>query len=388
MEVWVFPTPDDLTDEHLRALRSREVRGLVLGAEETDLAEKAKGLGIKTHALVVDFDPGDKEKSERNKVVDIDGHKQDWFFGSGCPNAPELREADLERASQIANLEVFDGMMLDGIRFPSPSAGLNPFLSCFCEHCFRKAAENGLDLGKVRSWLLEARGKLFDMVPEVANFSTERGIMDGVQFCVENEPFVRWLSFRSACISEHISDLHKILKGKKEIVGAVFPPPLSALVGQDYGLLAAELDAIFPMTYTCYEGVACTNEELSVIPLELVGARQVDQKALCRLIFSVFGFPAELAPDSLHKMKRYVPGEVIASEVSRALSLAKGQVPIIPFLMLGDPQLANTVRRCAEKRPQGLSFLPLEIGEKPEGKFMAVDEILNAVDTVQQIIPG
>ena len=357
--MWLYVTSQCVPMDRLPDFRSAGVTGFLMVPQETELAAQARKSGIETCALVVDFDPGEEAKSKRNRVVDADGSEQTWFLESGCPNSPELRGYDLERASQIADLGLFDSLMLDGIRFPSPGAGLNPFLTCFCRHCSKKASEKGLDLNEIREWLREFRDRLSDVMRSPIVLPQAMGPLDGVQFCLEKKPFWEWLRFRSDCISEHVSELHRAVEGKLRLYAALFPPPLSALVGQDYLFLTRELDTVFPMTYTCYEGVACTNEEISVIPLQLAKGVETDQELLCKRIFGVLGFPTETAPRSLMAMKKYVSGRAIGLEVARAVSLAHGNAPIVPFLLLGDPKLDETVAECARQRPQDLAFSPL-----------------------------
>ena len=49
-------------------------------------------------------------------------------------------------------LEV-DGIVLDGVRFPSPGSGIYEFLTCFCRNCKSKAQEFGYNLEKIRQEL-------------------------------------------------------------------------------------------------------------------------------------------------------------------------------------------------------------------------------------------
>jgi hypothetical protein len=55
----------------------------------------------------------------------------------------------------MLNRYPFDGVFLDKIRFPSPANGLNEVLSCFCDHCRRAAAADGLHLASVARSLQE-----------------------------------------------------------------------------------------------------------------------------------------------------------------------------------------------------------------------------------------
>ena len=66
-----------------------------------------------------------------------------------CPNNPAAKEKTLRRLRELLDRYPFDGVFLDKMRFPSPANGLNEVLSCFCDHCRRAAAANGLDLASV-----------------------------------------------------------------------------------------------------------------------------------------------------------------------------------------------------------------------------------------------
>ena len=72
-----------------------------------------------------------------------------------CPNNPAAKEKTLRRLRELLDQYPFDGVFLDKIRFPSPANGLNEVLSCFCDHCRRAAAANGLDLASVSRSLKE-----------------------------------------------------------------------------------------------------------------------------------------------------------------------------------------------------------------------------------------
>ena len=56
-------------------------------------------------------------------------------FLFSCPNDESYLEAALEASSALLFETEPDGIMLDKIRFPSPSNGFESLLGCFCDSC-------------------------------------------------------------------------------------------------------------------------------------------------------------------------------------------------------------------------------------------------------------
>ncbi len=70
------------------------------------------------------------------------GRKNIWF-GSGCPNNPDIRRKTLQQVSEILEKHDVSSILLDGIRFASVGSGIEAFATCFCENCRNKAEEYG-----------------------------------------------------------------------------------------------------------------------------------------------------------------------------------------------------------------------------------------------------
>lgn len=85
--------------------------------------EKAKSYGFEVYACAWTFKAPTKE--DKSEVVNVHGERGLWA-GAGCPNNPEVRKHSLAWIKNALDLDV-DGIVLDGVRFPSPGGGFPCF---------------------------------------------------------------------------------------------------------------------------------------------------------------------------------------------------------------------------------------------------------------------
>jgi len=166
-----------------------------------------------------------------------------------CPNHPEARAAALDHLEAVSDPEIYDGIFFDRIRFISPTASLVEVLACFCPHCERAAADEGLDLDKVRTYLRKASMlTLFHDVLEPGSIT----------------PFTRFLDFRQKVITRFVSEAAKRVRALGLEIGLdLFTTSLMRLVGQDLDSLPLLADWTKLMIYTHAFGPATLPYELA-----------------------------------------------------------------------------------------------------------------------------
>ena len=185
----------------------------------------------------------------------VPGFQQLPEFTFVCPNRPEVKEAVLNNIRHIIDNGPYQGIFLDRIRFPSPTADPEQQLACFCEACERKATSQGLDLKLVQkslaSLLSDPEGikKLIHLLfdPEFQVDETD----------IELKAAHAFLLFRAESISSFIRDTARIINQKGLSVGLdCFSPALTHAVGQNLNYLADCSDWIKIMSYAHTFGVA------------------------------------------------------------------------------------------------------------------------------------
>ena len=185
----------------------------------------------------------------------VPGFQQLPEFTFACPNRREVKEAVLNNIRRIIDNGPYQGIFLDRIRFPSPTADPGKQLACFCEACKRKTNSQGLDLKLVQksisSLLSEPKGikklihLLFDSEIKTDETDTELKLVQA------------FLSFRAESISSFIRDTAQVINHKGLSVGLdCFSPALAHAVGQDLNSLADCADWIKIMSYAHTFGVA------------------------------------------------------------------------------------------------------------------------------------
>lgn len=93
-------------------------------------------------------------------VVDAWGSRGLFAFkNSGCISNPAVIGRAEEAVERVAVKLESDAVILDALRFPSPSDG-RLLYSCFCPHCSRAMREAGADPGRLRESLRRLAGAL------------------------------------------------------------------------------------------------------------------------------------------------------------------------------------------------------------------------------------
>src|SRR5687768_3024093 len=238
----VFGLPEADRAGTARWLVEHGFDSVVVGANvDAAIARPALDAGLSVWGCRAAFTVRSLPEAEAAPLLarDVDGEPRLWF-GSGCPNDPELREAHLSHVRRLVGSGAFTGFILDGIRFGSPNAA-EGFFTCFCARCEAKARQLGFDFEQMRAG---ARGPR-----DFGRSSTSTPVAGDpvalVDRAVERWPGVAdWLAFRRACIVEHVTEIRaaidEALVGDTpfELGAYLFAPAFAPWVGQDYAALA------------------------------------------------------------------------------------------------------------------------------------------------------
>jgi hypothetical protein len=186
------------------------------------------------------------------QTVGVDGRRVPGFrdlpaFTFMCPNKPALREAVYAHLLEVS-APPFQGVFLDRIRFPSPTAHPFSHLACFCEDCCRAAwEEEGLDLKEFQRVL-----RTFLSAPEAArclaasllgNFLPDLPgeVAEGLR---------AFFRFRKKSIVNFVRLATETASARGMEIGLdCFSPGLAVMVGQDLGALSQVCDWVKVMTY-------------------------------------------------------------------------------------------------------------------------------------------
>lgn len=157
-----------------------------------------------------------------------------------CPNQDSVIEASIERAIELAREIQAAGVLLDRIRWHSPSHGPATELTCFCEHCYRLASGRGLDLALVEDELRSASR---------SSAGRER-VVRGLLGRMAQGSLAAFLGWRTQRMTEVITELAEgVQRAGLRTSLDVFTPTLAASVGQDLRVISPLGEWAKSMTY-------------------------------------------------------------------------------------------------------------------------------------------
>jgi hypothetical protein len=220
------------------------------------------------------------------KVPGYRGLSEFTFF---CPNHPEVREAVFIHLVKLIDQGLYQGFFLDRVRFPSPATSPINDLSCFCEHCRRKAAEDGLDLYQARKYLRSITQDENGHISWVESLLV--GKADPEQMG-QNPSIGQFLEFRKKSIANFLADVIRVLRqAHLEISLDCFSPALTHMVGQDLGLMSRDVDWVKVMTYAHTIGPAGLPYEISCILDHLTRCTILSEEQALHWMSQCLGMP-------------------------------------------------------------------------------------------------
>lgn len=250
--------------------------------------------------------------------VRIRGYLDDDEFTFVCPNHPEARQAILDYVDGLLASPCYQGLFLDRIRFPSPVAGLSTDLGCFCEHCARLAARDGLALDLVCKDIQSL-------------LSMPDGTRSLLGLLLSDSPrsardprlarLSSWLDFRSGSVTRLVAEVAARVHTRGGEVGLdCFSPGLTRLVGQSLPALERHAEWTKVMTYAHTLGPAGLPFEFLALAGWLVKTWGIsDDEAVCWLA-EASGLPLPAAYSLLEKDG--VSPDVVEAETRRGRRLA------------------------------------------------------------------
>jgi hypothetical protein len=278
-----------------------------ISADVKDGIKNAKNAGLKIYACIWAFKAINDVRCGVKNVNEMNL----FWAESGCPNNPMIREYSIRRIKEALQFDI-DGIVLDGVRFPSPGSGLSRFLTCFCDYCKKRAKGLGYDLDLVKERLKSFLNPLILMKVSLyfPNFSDNNGLVD-------------WISFRCHSITEYVKTVKKVCQGldqKAEVGAALFTPSLSSIVGQSYRDLCVILDFIQPMVYHKGNGIACINFELGKLVENLTDDKQ--RGKVLRMIYSILNYEKHNPPSNISGLfEKGLPLMIVIEEVIKTKKL-------------------------------------------------------------------
>ena len=151
-----------------------------------------------------------------------------------CPANNENIEKIIETYEKNYNKEIYDGVFLDKIRFPSFISGLSSVLGCFCNYCRSK-----YDLPEISELHTPDSMNPFG----INSYSALRYDVNGA--------FKKLFDYKCDAVFNSLECLCAYFRGRSLKIGLdLFSPFLAYFVGQDYHRLLYLADFVKPMFYS------------------------------------------------------------------------------------------------------------------------------------------
>jgi hypothetical protein len=301
--LWPSAEPG-LAEKLARTCRSRGIRAFLWFPVLSD----QPGLPQPVSSLVMNC-MGTRGHGEAGAWEGLIGGDERFLFS--CPNDERSLEGTFDAfASHLASAEL-DGVMLDKIRFPSPSNGFESLLTCFCDSCrslFHK--ETGQSMDRLRERACDLLLQLREGGPQDLFASWVR-----TGSLWKAAGLDELAAFRARSITRAVRRFSSQARSWGLEVGLdLFSPSLAPFVGQDYEALSDLCDWIKPMTYCRAVGPAG-------LPLEIAslwkGLRALDPRGDPAGIGRSLGelFHWEIPDTEAELLARGLPAAVISSEL-------------------------------------------------------------------------
>ncbi len=247
-----------------------------------------------------------------------------------CPNHPAVQQALSLRLEGLIRQGLYSGYFLDRVRFPSPTDDPIGDLGCFCEHCQRKAAGFGIDLGHVQTLISERTRQENGRITIV---QVLLGANDGFADEVLNIALQPFLEFRRRSVSDFVASLAGMLKTAQMEIGLdCFSPSLTIMVGQSLESLSEHVDWIKLMTYAhTFAPAGLPFELLRLLDYLVTTSRLTSAEAL-KLMSTSLDLPLPSTRESL--VKDGLSPDALVSEVRRGVEACK--LPVLAGVELVD----------------------------------------------------
>ena len=228
-----------------RILRRTDIKNAIIGwNKDVDLSEIVfflKHKGVPLYLWLPVFSELD-ELSLFLPLIGLDNRKIEINFNMGnnekfqfcCPANPENIERIIGIYEKHYYKEIYDGVFLDKIRFPSFLGGMNSVSGCFCSYCRS-------------NYSLPGKAEL-----QITNSMYPFGIMSYNNLSYDlNDSYKKLFDYKCDAIFHSLEWLCKYFREKDLKIGFdLFAPFLAYFVGQDYFRLMSLADFVKPMFYS------------------------------------------------------------------------------------------------------------------------------------------
>ena len=257
----------------------------------------------------------------------------DETFDFCCPTRRDTGRFLLEIYEEQFAWAEFDGVFLDRIRFPAPSAGPQALFSCLCPACREAYGAAGLTEEMLRA----CRDRLRAEEKPLGIESRREG-----RYRFADPAFAAYLDCRAGLVTALAGRLADWFHGRGLAVGLdLFSPLLAPFVGQDYGALSKKADFVKPMLYRYTATPAGIFYELRGIARAFAPAGR--EEAYFRALCEAAGARPEEGGGACYSAELAAARALCACEVLAGMELHT--VPGRPPVTAG--QVGDSVRRAA-----------------------------------------
>lgn len=324
-----------------------------------ELAREAAAQGMDVYGWVSILNGKAAAANREASVVDVLGRVVPGWL---CPNHPEVRKYAAALMRDVVRHLPLDGVFVDRIRFPEwggRGMGVGAALTCFCEHCIRRAARLGIQLESVRDTLRE---NLATLAGGAAAEGWAAGVprhLNAIDLLKRGEALnavATLCRVRQVAIRDLVSLLRKAARAERPDLPFwldLWPPSYGWVLGQDFAQLKPFAEAVKIFTYHKLGGgidIAAVLDEFRTscpsVPLE----------TLYGLFLDLFRFPAPSSFAGFQQAGFHT--EFVTEETLRARA-ELGDVPLIAGLQIwnvSESEVEEAVRAALKAKPHGIIY--------------------------------
>ena len=329
---------------------------------DTECLTLASDSGLTAYVFSGTYSAAGEFRHDEYLARDVVGNSHVWF-GSTCPNQPEVRQMNLDLVCTYASDARVKGIMLDGARFASPcsSDDFEAFFTCFCPVCRNKSMAAGYDFDRMQHDVhrfydfFKGQYRDKDLLVHI------RGGLDLITILQRFPGFADWFDFRRFCTTEHVVNVSQTIKNIRPdiIMGMyIFTPTLAGIVGQNYLDLRDSVDLFSPMIYRNYKeatGPACLNKELARLSRELTKGAGLSTATAAELLASLTGYPLSYLTDA-NTIDQGLPVSSIQTETEKARSLIGRDRQLVPIVLIDDDRLDESKQAVCQGGADGINY--------------------------------
>jgi hypothetical protein len=218
---------------------------------------EAKKRGIQVHIQIHPLLPPNLPEQDQSVYPDgsVPQPPQYVFAPYACPNNPSAKTYGSALVEDtIQHLPNIDGLFTDFVEYGAYS--LEDHFSCFCQHCERKAREQGFDWDVIKRDVTALWNWLHSLTPR--ELERSRRLLcnpsELVELLAHNPGWLQFLDFKAKSVVGFYRQVRQLLDklGAKEVVLSArgWPPPWNRSSGMDYRALAEVCTAVTPKLFS------------------------------------------------------------------------------------------------------------------------------------------